>query len=144
MGLKEKIEKLMRLAAPNSGATAPERESAALEAAKLFAESDLAVTERPAKPVRQPPPQSQTWWPPTPRPTQVAYGYAQRAPQFRRSRAPMAGVVCKAGEVGCGQLISGEDEVWRRVKGTEIEYLHIDCPSFETYTRRRFEGFDDY
>lgn len=141
MDIKKTIEKLLRVAAPNSGASQNEREVAAAEAAKLFAENDFTVSERPPKPARQPPTQ-QRWWPP---PTSVSYGFPQRgAPQFRRSRAPLSGVVCKAGEVGCGETINGEDDVWRRVKGTEVEYLHIDCPSFETHARRRFEGFDDY
>lgn len=39
------VEKLLRLAAPTSGAPQPERESAALEAARLISENNLVVRE---------------------------------------------------------------------------------------------------
>ncbi len=42
----DRAMKLLRIAAPNSGATEPERVSAAVEAAKVIAESDLVVAPR--------------------------------------------------------------------------------------------------
>lgn len=53
----ERALKLLRLAAPTSGTTEPERISAALECAKLIAEHDLIVVERPAPLPRARPPQ---------------------------------------------------------------------------------------
>lgn len=41
----ERVEKLLRLAAPTSGTTEHERISAALAAAKLFSENNLSVQE---------------------------------------------------------------------------------------------------
>lgn len=51
----ERAQKLLRLASPSSGATEAERTSAALEAAKIFAENALEVQEAEEKPKRRRP-----------------------------------------------------------------------------------------
>lgn len=56
----ERVNKLLRLAAPSGGSTEGERTSAALEAAKLISEHGLTVAEPPP-----PPPKNQR--PPQPR-----------------------------------------------------------------------------
>jgi hypothetical protein len=52
----QRIEKLLRLAAPGSGTSEAERTSAALEAARLFASTDAMVVDKPPPPPRQPRP----------------------------------------------------------------------------------------
>lgn len=136
-GAKDKIAarvaKLLRMAAPTSGATLPERESAAFEAARLFAEHDLDVCERKkAKrtPAAAPPPATPDWratydpmWP----------GYREQEEQ-RKPRTPprpqhweesYAEHSSFCADPTCGQPISQGDPVYLRYKGGYVlEYLH--------------------
>jgi hypothetical protein len=120
----DRVIKLLRLAAPSSGATAPERESAALEAAKVFAENNLIVISREqldelnkvarAKPAqkRKPVPQPRT-------PQRPTYG----KPGWSRGVAAIDGVCA---DPDCGGKVERGEPVWCRINGFNVEYLHID------------------
>jgi len=62
----ERVQKLLRLAAPGNGTTEAERTNAALEVAKIIAEHGLSVAVPPpvVKKRRKPPSAQQQHWPP--------------------------------------------------------------------------------
>ena len=119
-----RVEKLLRLAAPNSGATDAERVSAALEAAKVFSENGLTVARKeapaPKMRVRQPP----SYTAPQSYPPQYT---APRRPHTDWTRSVAARNTFCA-DVNCCGPISRGDPVWIRHVGMDVEYLHIDAP----------------
>jgi len=127
----ERVEKLLRLAAPTSGATPNERESAALEAAKVFSENNLAVVSKDqldqaakaakARRPRTPSPVVRTTAVGYRAPVPVSYG----KPGWQRSVAAMDGVCA---DPTCSGSIQRGDDVWARTSGSGVEYLHVDGP----------------
>lgn len=92
----DRVEKLLRVAAPDSGATQHERESAALAVVDLILEHSLTVREPEIKTVKI----AKHAWVMT-----IALQY----------------VGCSA----CGRLISRGDRVWARVRPDDnVEYRH--------------------
>lgn len=137
----ERIEKLLRMAGPKSGATEHEKLSAATEALRLFNEHDLVVrererpTKRRAQRQRQPAsvPMSNVYEQPPP-----PAGYS---PDFAGGEYPsstsrqMPGSEWLKWEApldttcalpGCGEPIYKGDPVWARVRGGVIECIHAD------------------
>ena len=126
----ERIEKLLRLAGPNSGTTEPEKLSALAEAAKLFSENDFVIHERPKKRGRAPKentrpspyssPYSPPWtepqpaWRPTPAPT----------PEWRYMRESPCDAICAIPD--CGEQIWAGDPVRFKITNLGIEYIHAD------------------
>jgi hypothetical protein len=96
--LRERIDKLLRLAAPKSGATEAERISAALEAARLVDEHDI---------------------------TFGANGHAQRPSRISRNAWTVSIALDHVSCSHCHQKISPRDIVWLRVcEGNRVEYRH--------------------
>lgn len=130
-----RIEKLLRLAAPTSGTTEPERQSAALEAAKLFAQHDLCV--KPREPVKKRASQPRQpyaaaaapiVWPPSPPPSQ----YRRDPFQVRMDGSDwMEGFAARDAvcvDQDCVVMVRRGDPVWMRLKGDHVEYLHRHGP----------------
>lgn len=122
----DRVEKLIRLAAPSSNTTIEERQSAALEACKIIAENDLTVKPKEEKKKRtrhaNTYSQPQAWGPQAP-----WGGQAQNPPQgWARSRAARDGW-CEDPE--CRGPIAKGDQVWARIIGFDTQYLHLggDC-----------------
>jgi hypothetical protein len=111
------IEKLVRVAAPHSGASETERTTAALRACELIALHGLTVTVRTFNPDlrRQPGEYRQRQRQPKPPP---------QADPFRPSFAA-EDTLC--GEQSCTEPIFRGERVWRRVKNGQVEYVHADC-----------------
>ena len=127
----DRVEKLLRLAAPSSGTTDAERASAALEVAKLVSEHGLEVVKQEApkrdggrprtpRPGAYPPPP----WPtgsrssgayPPPRPP-APPGWAQ---SVAARDAACADPTCR------GPIARGEP-VWMRMNAFYVEYVHRD------------------
>ena len=100
----ERVEKLLRLAAPRSGSTEPERASAALEAAKLIDEHDLVVSREEKRRKREASIVMKDVW------------FMSIALDF---------CSCSA----CSELISKGDHVWTRVvRAGQAEYRHNMVP----------------
>jgi len=122
----ERIEKLLRLAAPSTNSE-HERTSAALEAARLFSEHPVMVapkekkrsTRSRAKPPA-PPPQHQSPW----APTIVPQSFNQK-PGWCRSVAARDSVCV---DQDCGGAIYRGDPVWMRMDAFRVEYIHADGP----------------
>jgi hypothetical protein len=120
----DRVDKLLRLSAPNSNTNENERASAALEASKLIAEHDLIVKPREVRrKVTRPRAQTQQ---PSPWPTPVWSAQGTSMPGWARSRAARDGV-CEDPE--CRGLIHRGDVVWARIVGFDTQYLHLgaDC-----------------
>lgn len=117
-----RIQKLLKLAAPGSNAPLPERESAAIEAAKLIAENDLVVREQ----ERERPAPRRAASPRAPRP---APRQSWTPPGWERS---IASHPAYCADESCRGVILPGDAVWTRTVltpfGVEIEYLHIEAP----------------
>ncbi len=132
-----RVQKLLRLAAPTSGATLGERESAAVEAAKLIAEHGVVVggetktetrvvyRDRPAAPRRAAPP-------PGPTRMHTPFGaeyFVQYAPNhqwsWRRGIAPRR-ATCS--DPSCNGSIDPGEPVWERESAGQMQYLHMDGP----------------
>lgn len=126
----ERVEKLLRLASPSSGTTDAERTSAALEAAKLFAEHRLVVStaavkeassfkartrkREVAKPRSRPAP-------PRPRSQQPSEGPEWIDPNWHEVAIDAAYEICAV----CDEHIyRGEDALFSFAFG----YRHIVCP----------------
>jgi hypothetical protein len=136
----DRVKKLLRLAAPDSGATLGERESAAVEAAKLIAvhgvviggetktETRVVYRDRPAsqQPRRREPP------PPGPTRMRTPFGaeyYVKYAPNHVWSwRRGVAARVATCSDPSCNGTISPGERVWERENGGQMEYLHEDGP----------------
>ena len=139
----ERIEKLLRMAGPASGATEHEKQSAATEALKLFNEHDLVVRER-ERPKRRKQPQQTRQATSTPMSTVYeqppppsgynpyfagAYPMTRTAPrqmpgsEWVKSKAPYD-TVCLAPD--CGEPILQGEPVWARVVDDDIECMHAD------------------
>jgi hypothetical protein len=122
----DRIEKLLRLAAPSTNSE-HERTSAALEAARLFSEHPVVIAPKEkkrssrsrAKP-STPPPQHQSPW----APTIVPQDFGQR-PGWCRSVAARDSV-CDIED--CGGAIYRGDPVWMCMEGYRVKYIHVDGP----------------
>ncbi len=115
------VQKLLRVAAPNSGASENERTGAALRAAALIAEHNFTVgVVEPARRERTPEPRG-------PRMSDIVNAVintVSRPTAFRRSVAAY-NTVC--GVETCTLPIFEGESVWRRHKNGEVEYVHADC-----------------
>jgi hypothetical protein len=112
----DRVGKLLRLAAPNSGGTDAERESAMMEAAKLIAENNLVVAPAPPKqrrprpgppppppPPYAPPSYAPPYYPPPPR-----YGYYPgSSSNWTEATAPTTGWCC-----ACHRTIYRGETTW--------------------------------
>lgn len=109
----DRVGKLLRLAAPNSGGTDAERESAMMEAAKLIAENDLVVAPAPPKPRRQrppaPPPSTAyaPYYPPPPPPSPRWGYYPGSSSNWTEATAPTTGSCC-----ACHRTIYRGETTW--------------------------------
>jgi hypothetical protein len=120
----DRIEKLLRLAAPSTNSE-HERTSAALEAARLFSEYPLMIvpkekkrsTRSRAKPPA--PPQQSPW-----APTIVPQSFSLK-PGWCRSVAARDSV-CDIED--CGGPIYRGDPVWMRMDAYRVLYIHVDGP----------------
>lgn len=105
------VEKLLRLASPSSGASDPERASAALEVVRLIAEHDLTViprerqTQKTQKLARRPYP-------------------APAPPAWHKSTSAQP-TICSS--VECDAMIPRGAVLWRRVDGFRVKYVCTDC-----------------
>jgi hypothetical protein len=122
----ERIEKLLRLAAPSTNSE-HERTSAALEAARLFSEHPVMIAPKEKKRSSRsrtkpsaPPPQHQSPW----ASTFVPSAYTQK-PGWCRSVAARD-AACDLEE--CGGPIAKGDPVWMCMEGYRVKYLHVDGP----------------
>jgi len=115
------IEKLIRVAAPRSGATDPERASAALHVCKLIYENNLIVTTK----------KETEHSPRGPRMSDIVdlvVRVTSRAqPPADPYRRAIAADDSDCGVDTCDEPILRGETVWRRVKNGEIEYVHADC-----------------
>lgn len=144
-----RVENLLRLARPDANTSDHERASAALEAAKLFAEHDLVVRDKNEAPVVPPPRKRARPKPPPSRPqswvvTKTVYRngappdtsrYEAAPNPFEDSRRPppgwMRSIAARDGvcaDPDCRGAIERGEPVWMRGRGFEIEYLHVDGP----------------
>lgn len=117
--LLSRVEKLLRLAGPQSNTTEAERTSAALEAARLFNENGFLIAAKEEKEKvsrRRPAPANP--------PSYVGHNYQSFAPWFRS--VATSDSVCV--DPDCDEAIERGDDVWARENG-RIEYLHFgrDC-----------------
>ena len=124
-----RIEKLLRLASPQSGAPEPERISACLEAARLFAENNLAITTKEEVAAKAKKRTSRTPTPartrsPIPYEPPPVYGYGPR-PGWQRAIA-QRDATCA--DPDCAGYICRGDSVWARKNGDSVDYLHVDGP----------------
>lgn len=135
----ERVKKLLRLAAPDSGAAPNERESAAVEAAKLIAVHGISVgaaePETETRVVyRDRPAQRREREPPPPGPTRMhtpfgAEYYVRYAPNHAWSwRRGIASCSATCSDPTCNGRISPGDRVWERENGGQMQYLHADGP----------------
>lgn len=108
------VEKLLRLASSSSGASDPERASAALEVVRLITEHDFTVCPRE-------PPRHQTQK--TQKPPRRAYPSAAQ-PAWHKSTSAQ---VTTCSSVECGVVIPRGAVIWRRVDGFRVEYVCVDC-----------------
>ena len=118
----ERVVKLLRLAAPTSGATEAERISAALAAAELFAElEDKDKTTRREAQHRDAPE-------PEPEPNYAEYvppeEIVPNVESWQRSRAAISAKNC----LMCPRPIGVNEPTWRRVNCGVVEWLHDACP----------------
>lgn len=129
----ERVNKLVRLAAPDSGATEAERVSAALEVTKLLHVHSLVlsapVARKEPRPRRAPatsrPYTGPTWQSRTNSTPPVGgwvRGQALRDVASRDNIEASAHRYC----IECGQEIFFGDTVWIRMKVFQPEYLHAD------------------
>jgi len=114
------VEKLVRVAAPNSGATEHERTSAATHACKLIVEHNLVITTREKQNASRGPRMSDLV-------NIVMRTAAARQPNISPYRKAIAAEDCECGIDTCDSPIFQGETVWRRTKGDEIEYVHADC-----------------
>jgi hypothetical protein len=113
----EKVQKLLRLASPTSGAPEPERISAALAAAALFVELEgKKKTPRNVEPAAQEDPHAHRG--PTTPPSHVE--------PWHRSRTS-ANIPCCASP-SCKKPVGMNQACWRRVAAGQVEWLHENCP----------------
>lgn len=121
----DRVEKLLRLAAPTSGTTDYERSTAALEAARLFSEHNMTVAP----------------------PKEVKRRVRPRAAPQRRAAVPSPWVNHSPAPPGWAQSVASRDSycvdpdcrgpiergdpVWMRLNGLKAEYLHHDWPCGE-------------
>lgn len=126
--LGERIEKLLRLAAPSSNSTEAERISAALEAARLFAGSALVIASKP----EPPPPRKKThasrggWTqPPEARYAQPVTFNSVGGP-FSHPGSGWAPTTAQDSEMcsHCGETIDKGAAAWVQIKGFTVMYLH--------------------
>lgn len=114
------VHKLLRVAAPNSGASENERTSAALQAASLISQHNFTVTT--AKEIER-----RVETPRGPRMSDIVNAVintVSRPTAFRRSVAAHD-TVC--GVETCTLPIFEGETVWRRYKDGQVEYVHADC-----------------
>jgi len=138
----ERIEKLLHMAGPKSGAAETERQIAASEAIKLFNEHDLVVREREQRPKRRGQPRTRQS---TSTPSSTVYEQPPPPPGYNPSAYPsdvypsrpasMPGAEWTKAHApydticllpGCGELISEGDPTWVRLKNGVFEFLHAD------------------
>lgn len=115
------VKKLLRVAAPNSGASDNERTSAARQACALISEHNFVVVTHEKKNTE----------PRGPRMSDivnvvinVANAAAARPSAFRRS---VAAHDTTCGVETCTLPIFEGETVWRRYKDGQVEYVHADC-----------------
>jgi hypothetical protein len=105
----ERVQKLLRLAAPDSGTTEHERANAALEVAKIIAEHGLAVAvPEPVVKKRRATPRPQAQPPPQ---RHHSYEYRQWAPPSG-SDWTEADVPSRCNCVVCGRLLCAGEVGW--------------------------------
>lgn len=127
-----RIKKLLALAAPDSGTTQSERESAAVEAAKLIAQHGVSVGAEPKIEVKTrvvyrdrqrvaevPPPGPTRMRTPFGQEYTVRYHWTD----WRQGVASGYGTCC---DPSCNGRVAPGDRVWQREKGGRMEYLHAD------------------
>lgn len=117
----ERVEKLLRLAAPSSGTSEAERSSAALEAARLFSENNLSVREPKVKRQR-----IRTSSVTVTRTTPQQYRQGPPPPYWKQSIAARD-AACADAE--CQGPISRGDPVYMRITVFDVEYLHGNWPA---------------
>lgn len=103
----ERIEKLLRLASPDSGTTEHERMAAALAAAELFAKGDIKIGDRP-----EPAPRA-----PAPGPVRVV-----------REAWVLTVAIDHVSCSYCGNKISPRDHVYVRIRSGYAEHRHQQNP----------------
>jgi hypothetical protein len=125
----ELISKLLRVAAPDSGASDSERSIAAITVCSLITEHSLTVSAGRARE-----PLFARWWPSAPAPvpyevTPMEHPYTPSPPRTREDpfRSAIAAENSRCGETSCGGPIFEGERVWRRVKNGAVEYVHADC-----------------
>jgi hypothetical protein len=107
----ERVQKLLRLAAPGNGTTEAERTSAALEVAKIIAEHGLAVAvPEPVVKKRRSPPRSHAQPQPPPQ-RHHSYEYRQWSPPSG-SDWTEADVPTRCNCVVCGRLLIAGEVGW--------------------------------
>jgi len=120
--INERVEKLLRLAAPSSNTSEPERVSAALEAARLFTEHNLVVQGPKRKAFRtRPPTTAATTTAPS---WNTPWGAPQEPspPGWGRSVAARDSVCA---DPDCQEAICRGEPVWMRMNGFKVEYIHL-------------------
>ncbi len=130
-----RVKKLLAVAAPTSGATLPERESAAVEAAKLIAvhgiviggetKTETRVVYRERATRREPPPPGPTRMK-TPFGTEYGVAYAPNHAWSWRQGVATRRATCS--DSSCNGSISPGDLVWERESSGQMQYLHYEGP----------------
>lgn len=123
MDVKKRVADLLRVAAPDSGASQNEREQAALEVAKLVAKHNLVVGEAPPPPPKHKPISWPSYeelfrrYPPAPPPP------PRYAPQDWRNHFTESPCAC----VVCGRTIPANTECWRNeIHGVRCHSITCD------------------
>ena len=122
------VDKLVRIARADSGASDAERASAALEACRLISEHDLCYAPAACAPAI---PDYRAAWPA--RPTATSGAQVQTSPTSAAMsattpyRAATAAYDVTCGIEGCGGKIFGGERCWRRHKNGQVEYVHASC-----------------
>jgi hypothetical protein len=111
--IRARVEKLLRTAAPNSGASDNERQMAALEAARLFAEHSFTVGFAAPKRPRQPRPA-----------TTDSQRTIIRWPETAWTEVDIA-IDCVCG--ACGKLISVGEPAWYDPMFGVYRHYDITC-----------------
>lgn len=122
-GVLERVDKLLRLAAPSSNTTEAERASAALEAARLISEHGLVVREKQA-PLRRAPASATPWKPRAPESPRTPDG-DQRKYSWTHGVASHD-AYCSDPE--CREPIDRGAAVWMRIHNFSVQYLHYPWP----------------
>lgn len=130
-----RVQRLLALAAPDSGATQYERESAAIEAVRLITTHKIPVGQPERIVYRdRTSAQSRRREPPPPGPTTMrtpfgAEYHVRYHPMASRDwRRGVASRKATCADENCNGTIQPGERVWERERGGQIEYLHADGP----------------